>query len=152
MLTVASASAGRVSRACCLRPAVTEYGIGCVCVLTVASASLRGVSATDAAYVQQWLSFADSELVPAASNWVLPCLGAMQYNKQATERARDDVRRSLALLDATLATRTYLVGERISLADISVACSMLLLFQWVSHADTSLTSPSPAACCSSSSG
>lgn len=37
----------------------------------------------------------------------------------------------LTLLDAFLLSRTYLVGERITLADISVACTLLNLYKEV---------------------
>ena len=37
----------------------------------------------------------------------------------------------MELLDTHLRTRTYLVGERITLADITIACDLSLLFQWV---------------------
>jgi len=50
----------------------------------VANDALRGTSSTDVAYVQQWMEFADSEILPAALTWVFPCMGVMQYNKQVT--------------------------------------------------------------------
>lgn len=56
-------------------------------------------------------------------------MGIMQFNKGNTERAKEDVRRALASLNTHLLTRTYLVGERISLADISVCCTLLHLYQ-----------------------
>ncbi len=34
--------------------------------------------------VLQWVSFADSEIVPPASAWVFPTLGIMQFNKQVS--------------------------------------------------------------------
>ena len=51
-------------------------------MLTVANDALRGSSTLDAAYVQQWVSFADSEILPASCTWVFPCMGIMQFNKQ----------------------------------------------------------------------
>ena len=50
---------------------------------------------------------------------------------QATEQAKEDVKRVLTVLNQHLNTRTFLVGERISLADITVACSMLWLYKQV---------------------
>jgi len=97
----------------------------------MANDALRGSSSTDAAYVQQWINFADSEILPASCTWVFPCMGIMQYNKQNTERAKEEVKRALSILNTHLATRTFLVGERISLADISVACNLLQLYQYV---------------------
>lgn len=43
---------------------------------------LRGSSPEAAAQVVQWVSFADSDIVPPASTWVFPTLGIMHYNKQ----------------------------------------------------------------------
>jgi len=98
----------------------------------VASDALRGgASLVDQAFVQQWVSFADNELLPASCTWVFPTLGIMQYNKQNTERSKEEVKKALGLLNKHLETRTFLVGERISLADISVACNLLLLYQHV---------------------
>merc|ERR1712209_254130 len=98
----------------------------------VANEELRGGSdAATRAQVVQWMSMADSDILPAACTWVFPTLGIMQYNKNSTERAKDDVKAALKVLDQHLATRTYLVGERITLADICVACNLFLLYQHV---------------------
>ncbi|XP_064417729.1 elongation factor 1-gamma-like [Latimeria chalumnae] len=77
------------------------------------------------------MSFADSEIVPPASTWVFPTLGIMQYNKQATEHAKEEVKKVLGVLDLHLQTRTFLVGERVTLADIAVVCSLLWLYKQV---------------------
>ena len=79
----------------------------------------------------QWVSFADSDIVPPASTWVFPTLGIMHHNKQATENAKEEVRRILGLLDTHLKTRTFLVGERVTLADITVVCTLLWLYKQV---------------------
>jgi len=101
----------------------------------VANDALRGASITDAAYVRQWVDFADHEILPASCTWVFPCMGIMQCNKQNTERAKEEVKKALSVLNRHLETRTYLVGERISLADISVLCTLLHLYQWVLEPD-----------------
>jgi len=97
----------------------------------VANEELRGKTQTDAVLVQQWVEFADNEILPAALTWVFPCLGIMQYNKQNTERAKEDIKLALGVLNQHLLTRTYLVGERITLADITVASNLLSLYQLV---------------------
>ena len=43
---------------------------------------LRGKTAVDMALIQQYVNFADQELLPAVATWVFPTLGLMQYNKQ----------------------------------------------------------------------
>merc|ERR1711983_558752 len=98
----------------------------------VANDELRGGSdATARAQVMQWMCWADNEVLPAACNWVFPTLGIMQFNKTQTERSKEDIKAALKLLNDQLLTKTFLVGERISLADIAVACVMLSLYKQV---------------------
>lgn len=97
----------------------------------VSNAQLRGVSDLEKAEVLQWLSFADSEIGPAASAWVFPVLGIMQYNKNSNERAKQDINAALKTLQARLVNNTFLVGERITLADIVVFTSLMHVFQHV---------------------
>lgn len=59
-------------------------------------------------------------------------LTKLEYSKQqATENAKEEVRRILGLLDTHLKTRTFLVGERVTLADITVVCTLLWLYKQV---------------------
>lgn len=50
-------------------------------IYSVANQQLRGNTDAEKAQVVQWLSFADSEILPPSCTWVFPCLGIMQYNK-----------------------------------------------------------------------
>jgi len=77
------------------------------------------------------LSFADNEINPAAYTWVLPALGAIPANKPAVDRSKTDIKKILNYLNDHLLTRTYLVGERVTLADIVVSVSLLPLYQYV---------------------
>jgi len=97
----------------------------------VANEQLRGKSDIERAQVIQWLSFADSEIIPPSCTWVFPLLGIIAYDKQTVENAKEDVAKFMTSLNAHLLTRTYLVGERLTLADISVAMTLLQLYQYV---------------------
>merc|ERR1712119_179450 len=98
----------------------------------VANDELRGGSEASArAQVVQWMCMADNEILPAACTWVFPTMGIMQFNKNATERAKEDVKTALKTLNDHLLTRTFLVGERVTLADIAVACTLLNLYKQV---------------------
>merc|ERR1712240_406610 len=44
---------------------------------------------------------------------------------------KDDIKAALKTLNDHLLTRTFLVGERVTLADISVACTLLSLYKQV---------------------
>jgi elongation factor 1-gamma len=97
----------------------------------VANEELRGKNVHDTAEIIQWVEFADNEILPAYCTWLFPCLGIMQYNKQQTEKAKEDIKTALSVLNSHLLTRTYLVGERITLADISVATYLVELYKLV---------------------
>jgi len=97
----------------------------------VANETLRGTNPIDQALVMQYLEFADNEVLPSACTWVYPTLGFKQYNKQDTEKAQTHLKKCLALLNGFLETRTFLVGERVTLADIALACNMLMLYAQV---------------------
>ncbi|CAB3223312.1 unnamed protein product [Arctia plantaginis] len=97
----------------------------------VADAALRGGDLATQARVWQWASWADSELLPASCAWVFPYLGIMQFNKLNVERAKQDLLAALKVLDSHLLTRTFLVTERITLADIIVFTTLLHAYQHV---------------------
>ncbi|KAG4067997.1 hypothetical protein HA402_010683 [Bradysia odoriphaga] len=97
----------------------------------VANEKLRGASDLEKAQVWQWISFADSEILPSSCAWVFPLLGIMAYNKNTVERARADISVALNVLNKHLLSNTFLVGERISLADIIVFTNLLHLYQYV---------------------
>jgi len=101
----------------------------------LANEQLRGKSLEDQAFVQQWISFADNEILPPTCSWVFPCMGIIAFNKSAAEKAKGDLRRALIALNAHLQFKTYLVGERITLADICVMSNLLLAYKWVLDPD-----------------
>ncbi|XP_041468648.1 elongation factor 1-gamma-like [Lytechinus variegatus] len=97
----------------------------------VSNEQLRGTDDLSRAQVQMFVNLADNEIEPAASTWVFPTLGVVQYNKQQTEKAKESLKAVLSFLNEYLKTRTFLVGERVTLADISVGCQLLLAYRQV---------------------
>lgn len=69
-----------------------------------------------------------TEIDLPASVWIFPILGHIPNNPTATQKAKGDVRKILEVLNNHLLTRTFLVGERISLADIVVSMSVYRLY------------------------
>ena len=48
----------------------------------VSNDQLRGKTPLEGALIQQYVNFADQEILPAVVTWVFPTLGLMQFNKQ----------------------------------------------------------------------
>lgn len=80
------------------------------------------------AQVQQWASFADTEILPASCALVFPLLGILPQEKNVA-KVKQDVEVVLQQLNKKLLDVTYLVGERITLADIIVFCTLLHLYE-----------------------
>lgn len=98
----------------------------------VADETLRGKNVIDQSLVRQYIEFAENEILPSACTWVFPTLGYKSYNKQDTERAQNHIKKCMVLLNKFLESRTFLVGERITLADIALCCNMMMLYAQVS--------------------
>ncbi|XP_055601295.1 elongation factor 1-gamma [Uranotaenia lowii] len=97
----------------------------------VSNEQLRGKSALEQAEVLSFLSFADNELLPAVHAWVFPVIGIIQFQKNNVERAKQDLKAALAALNARLIHQTFLVGERLTLADIVVFATLLNAYEYV---------------------
>lgn len=72
-------------------------------------------------------------LLKSLGGWFRPLAGKAPYNKGAVDAAKAEVHAQAALLEAALQTRTFLVGDRITLADIIVASFLGRGFEFVSR-------------------
>ncbi|XP_053664708.1 elongation factor 1-gamma [Anopheles marshallii] len=97
----------------------------------VANEQLRGTNDFHRAEVQSFLSFADNELLPAVQGWTFPIIGIVPYNKNNVERAKEELRRGLTYLNNRLLKQTFLVGERVTLADVVVFATLLHAYEYV---------------------
>lgn len=60
-------------------------------------------------------------LLAGLGAWFAPLIGRIPYNKGAVENAKAAELKQFAYLEKTLADKTFLVGNRITVADIYVA-------------------------------
>jgi elongation factor 1-gamma len=95
--------------------------------------------------VLQWVEWSEAKLLPNVLGYVLPSVSAVEnmvcrelcqilYSFdvfQPVDQAKSDLLAQLHHLNDYLLTRTYLVDERISLADISVALDLVAAYQHV---------------------
>lgn len=80
-----------------------------------------GKTKQDYASILRWMSFANSEILPPLGAWFRPILGRDPYNKKNVEDAQKAALKAVHVLEEHLLTHTYLVGERLTLADIFAA-------------------------------
>ncbi|KAJ2897278.1 Elongation factor 1-gamma, partial [Coemansia aciculifera] len=85
---------------------------------------LLGQTAEETAQILQYIFFAEADFSPAAAGTVYPLLGYMPFVKPAQQHAEEQLFRFLGVLDSILLDKTFLVGERITVADIIVACDI----------------------------
>ena len=70
-------------------------------------------------------------LLAAACSWVYPLMKIIDEDATKIASAKEDLEKSLRVLDDYLLFRTFLVGESVTLADVFVACDLLLPFKLV---------------------
>lgn len=84
------------------------------------------------AQVVQWISFANHEILPTIGRWFRPVVGRDPYNKKTVDAAEAEIKQILKYLDQHLVDCTYIVGERMTLADLVVTAHLDRGFQYVS--------------------
>lgn len=67
------------------------------------------------------MSFANSEIVSPLASWFKPLKGMEPYNKKNVTDAQAQTNKVMKVLDEHLLINTYLVGERLTLADVFTA-------------------------------
>ena len=93
--------------------------------------NLLGRTFFESAQVDSWIDFSAHDIELPATVWTHPVIGLLPYNAAATAKAKVDLGRALAVLEAHLADKTYLVGEGVTLADIVVVSALVYPFKLV---------------------
>jgi len=83
------------------------------------------------AQVLQWVSYGNTRLQPDVLAYVLPSVSAAKVDNNSLENARKELFAKLKEFDEVVKHVTYLVGERLSYADVSVALDLLPAFRHV---------------------
>ncbi|KIH88659.1 elongation factor 1-gamma [Sporothrix brasiliensis 5110] len=83
--------------------------------------TLLGKTKQDYANILKWMSFFNSEVLPRFGDWYGPLRGLAPYNKKAVDDASKASLKALSVAEEHLLHNTFLVGERITVADIFAA-------------------------------
>jgi elongation factor 1-gamma len=81
--------------------------------------------------VDQWLDFSSLELEPAILQLVLPIQGWIQFCKDRHKRAWNDATAGLKILDNHLKVNTFMVGKKLTIADIALVSVLVNAFKFV---------------------
>ncbi|KAG7885858.1 hypothetical protein KL938_000890 [Ogataea parapolymorpha] len=77
-----------------------------------------GKDAKEEAKVWQWLSFFNTEFMPALCDWALPTVGILPYNAEQIQSGIERLEKLAGLIEKQLAKTKYLVGDEATLADL----------------------------------
>ena len=93
--------------------------------------TLLGKTKQDYASIVRWMSFTNSELLPRFGGWYRPLMGKDPYNKKNVEETSKAALKNIGVLEKHLTANTFLVGERITLADFFTAAILTRAFATV---------------------
>jgi elongation factor 1-gamma len=96
-----------------------------------ADAELLGKTLIESAQVDSWIDYCAFDIELPATLWYYPVLGFMPFNADAAEKAKGDLAAALTVLEAHLSDKTYLVGDKITLADITLVSALVYPFKFV---------------------
>jgi len=109
-----------------------------------ADTALYGKCFDDESQIDTWMEFCTQELEVPLMTWVYPVLGLMEDIPKATSDAQADVKKALTALENQLKSTEYLIGEFLSLADITLVCALREGFSQVF--DPAFRKPYPKVC------
>ncbi|KAI9837568.1 MAG: hypothetical protein M1819_007219 [Sarea resinae] len=93
--------------------------------------TLLGKTKQDYASILKWMSFANTEVMPKLGGWFRPLIGLEPYNKKHVEDSQKAALKAVGVLESHLLVNTFLVGERLTLADLFAAGILTRGFQHV---------------------
>lgn len=99
----------------------------------LSSEQLRGAASNleDRSRILQWLNWGSQDVYSAVASWVYPSLALVESTQANVNAAKSELKNIFEFLNNFLKTRTYLVGERLTLADVSLAADLLLAYEHV---------------------
>lgn len=99
---------------------MSRFADSALCTVTSQNekTTLLGKTKQDYASILKWMSFANSEVLVSLAGWFRPLIGRDPYNKKSVEDSQKATLAKMKVIEDHLLVNTYLVGERLTLADI----------------------------------
>ncbi len=89
---------------------------------------LYGRTTYESGLVDQWMDFCSLEVEAPRGVWLYPLYGYTTFDADTYATAKADMTKALNALNAHLASRTYMVGNHITLADIVLVTALVDLY------------------------
>jgi len=96
----------------------------------LANPQLRGETPEKQAEILQWINFSEHWLLPSVVALSLQALGSPVPNTQESV-ALEELKKGLALLNTQLSQHKYIVGDQVTLADVTLYADLVLAFTHV---------------------
>jgi len=93
--------------------------------------NLLGENVLEEASIDAWMDWCSNELELPCCVWFYPVAGYMPFHPEAYTKAKEDLAKALNTLNSYLLDKTYMVGEAITLADITIASALVYPFKLV---------------------
>ena len=77
------------------------------------------------------MDFTSHDVELPATMWIYPILGYMDFKQAVHDKAVGDLHKALSVVESHLLSRTFLVGEAVTLADIVLAATLFYPFKLV---------------------
>ena len=93
---------------------------------------LLGKSTFENAKINQWIEFASCEISRSQKAIIYPMFGWQELNKETFDKENGKIKDYLKILEKELQGKTYLVGNRLTLADIALFryLRLFMMFQF----------------------
>lgn len=89
------------------------------------NSGIMGKSSMQSAVIDSWIDWCVTRLEVPVCIWWYPVAGYTSYHQAAFEMAKTDVTTALTTLNNWLKGKTYLVGDQITLADITIISTLV---------------------------
>jgi len=103
---------------------------------------LMGSTFFQSAQVDSWVDWCQNELEIPVSMWIYPIFKFMPPNHAQVKRAKADTRKALAVLESHLESRSFMVGSKVTLADIVLVSVLVYPMKMVFDANFRSSFPS----------
>lgn len=105
----------------------------------VPSSGLLGSGVIEETAVLQWSSFTDYELLPPIMAWIQPVIGRAASSPDILAKAEQNCEPTVRAIEKAIKGKQYLVGDKLTIADLFVISGLARGYQYVREAIRSLS-------------